>query len=181
MGRVVQASLEKGKGLRMQAEVMWALLSSCQAHLPVGSVCSLLGAQHIQCFHPRLLPAWAACPGQSVQKAPVQGAASQQAQAAWEVRRATPVSPAAPTHQALTWLPMSPGLPAATCWQLWSPRTTGMVAALAMATITVAPSISIPQGTSPPLCRQGWKTAGKKQNVVWKHPRATPEGTLHLG
>lgn len=70
MGRVVHASLEKGKGLRMQAEVMWSLLSSCQAHLPVGSMCSMLGAQPSPCFHPRLLPARAGCPGPSCAKSP---------------------------------------------------------------------------------------------------------------
>lgn len=57
MGRVGQASLEKGKGLRMQAEAMWSLLSSWQAHLPAGTVCSVVGAQHSPCFHPTVLPA----------------------------------------------------------------------------------------------------------------------------
>lgn len=66
-----------------------------------------------------------------------------------------------------------------------------MVAALAMATITVAPSISVPQEMSPPLCRQGWKTPGSWQgkNKVLSAQEEPSESTrglprrehLHLG
>lgn len=62
MGKVVQASPEKGKDVRLQAEAVWSLLSSCQAHQ--------LSELRAGCSAQPVLPAGAGCPGPSCAKAP---------------------------------------------------------------------------------------------------------------
>lgn len=84
-------------------------------------------------------------------------------------------SPHAPRQ---AWLVSSPGClcpwgaPAAPCRQLWSLRAAGMVVVLAMAAVTMAPSILVPQGTPLPGSRQGWQTAGSRHRswLQWRLP-----------